>query len=609
MTTNSELSAPQQIISARLSAWKRLRLLSGVAWQRLSCALANTRRKLYRRQLPDYVVITIDGELQERDPVLPWYYDFLPGYRGGQSIEGVYRVLDRVADDPDISGVIFLFKGASISLAQAQSLVALFERFRRWSIERNPRPVSQRLIVHVEECSPSALVAASAADQLILTPLADWQMVGLRTAPLFLRESLARLGVEMQVVRVAPWKTAADTFIFDRLTEEARAQYEWLFDSLYDDIVESIGKGRRLDAETVQSLIDRAPLTATEAIEENLVDALAYEDELPTLLGDPEKPVRLKAYRRVEKLLYRHPCPPAAGSIGVISLSGSIMTGESRSFPAPLPLFGDETIGSTTAQQIIRAARDDDRLDAVVVHVDSPGGSALASDLIWRELSLLNAEKPVIIYMGNVAASGGYYIAAPGRKIVAQRATLTGSIGVILAKANLRGAFAKIGARRDEVTRGAHAGIYSDTMQWQGDLLERVEHSLHHIYGIFKQRVSDGRQIDGERLGDLAGGRVWTGAQALEKGLVDVLGDFQHAVEVAAAEAGLPANARVELIAVSAPHRWLPPKPATDALSLLAGRRTQQLADLAAFILDGDLEELLEREQIWLLAPHLPKVR
>jgi protease-4 len=209
--------------------------------------------------------------------------------------------------------------------------------------------------------------------------------------------------------------------------------------------------------------------------------------------------------------------------------------------------------------------------------------------------------------MGDVAASGGYYIAAPGRKIVAQRATITGSIGVIIAKANLRGAFAKIGAQRDEVTRGAHAGIYADTMEWQGDLLVRVEQSLQHVYGAFKQRVIDGRQLDEVRLDELAGGRVWTGAQALSSGLVDVLGDFQHAVEVAAAEAGLPPNARFDLTAVSASRRWLPPKPAA-AQALLAGRRAQQVADLAAFVLDGDLHDLLEHEHVWLLAPHLPKL-
>jgi protease-4 len=572
----------------------------------MACGFSNTRRRWLKRRLPDYVVITIGGALLERDPELPWYYDFIPGYRGPQTLEGLQRVLSGVADDPDVRGVLLLFKGATLSLAQAQSLTALFDRFRRRSAERGGRDAAQRIVVYVEHCSPSALVAASAADQLIFAPLADWEIVGVRAAPLFVKEALARLGVEMQVVRVAPWKTAADTFLFDGLTDAARAQYTWLLDSLYADIVTGVAQGRRLEAEAVQALIDRAPLTATEALAAGLIDQIAYEDELPGLLAQGDKPATIKPYRRIRRLLYRPLRPAAVGSVGVISLSGSIMTGESRAFPAPLPLFGEETIGSTTAQQLIRAARQDDHLDAVVVHVDSPGGSALASDLIWRELALLDAEKPVIIYMGDVAASGGYYIAAPGRKIVAQRATITGSIGVIIAKANLQGAFARFGARRDEVARGAHAAIYADTTAWQDDLLERVEGSLQHVYAQFKQRVVDGRGLDLAALDDLAGGRVWTGAQALAHGLVDTLGDFQHAVEVAAAEAGLPAGGRVELVTVAEPHRWLAAAPAA-AQVLLGGRRAQQFSDLTAFLLDGELSEVLTREQVWLLAPHLPK--
>lgn len=618
MTTHTNATKLQPHAHPTPSRWAQIWNWLGTTGQHTLHRLSNVRRRWLKRRLPDYVVVTLGGELLERDPETPWYYDFMPGYRRPQSVEGLRRVFDRVADDPDVRGVLLLFKGATLSLAQAQSLTALFDRFRQWSLARNHRERAQRIVVYVEHCSPSALVAASAADQLIFAPLADWEIVGLRAAPLFLKEALARFGVEMQVVRVAPWKTAADTFIFDGLTDAARAQYMWLLDSLYADIVAGVAQGRRLAPETVQALIDRAPLTGAEALAAGLIDQLAYEDELPDLLKNGlkndlknglkngDKAAVLKPYRRVRKLLYRRLRPAAAGTVGVISLSGTIMPGVSRSFPTPLPLFGDETIGSTTAQQIIRAARQDDTLDAVVVYVDSPGGSALASDLIWRELALLDVEKPVIIYMGNVAASGGYYIAAPGRKIVAQRASLTGSIGVIIAKPNLQGAFARIGARRDDVSRGAHAAIYADTTHWQDDLLARIETNLQHVYAQFKQRVIDGRGIDLAALDNLAGGRVWTGAQALTHGLIDALGDFDHAVEIAAAEAGLPAGTRVDLVAVVEPRRWLPPAPAA-AQALLGGQRAQQVSDLASFLFDGELSALLTREQVWLLAPHLPQ--
>lgn len=567
--------------------------------QRLFCAAANLRRRLFSRQLPDYVVLTLDGPLQERDPEQPWYYGWVPGYRQPQSLEGLHHALERIADDPSVRGVLLLFKGVTLSLAQAQSLATLFERFRQRSRKHAHRTPAQRIVVLVETCSPSALVAASTADQLYLVPQGEWDLVGLRVAPLFVKETLARLGIEMQVVRVAPWKTAADSLLFEGLTAEARAQSEWLLDSLYQEIVEQISQGRRLPAHVVQEWIDRAPLTASEALAAGLVDALAYEDELPLLLGSPESPARLKPYRRIQQLLYRFPQPPAAGAIGVLSLTGSILTGESRSFPVALPILGEQTLGSTTAQQLVRAARQESRLAAVIVHVDSPGGSALASDLIWRELALLNTEKPVIVYMGDVAASGGYYLAVAGRKIVAQRATLTGSIGVIAAKANLSDAFARFGARRDEVRRGTHAGIYGDTTLWQGDLLERIEQSVHHTYTTFQARVLAGRQLSPDQLSLLAGGRVWTGAQALQHGLIDALGDFTEAVAVAISEAGLPAGSRCDLIPISLPSRWQPPQPAAG----LGGPLGRQTADLATFLLDGELVRLLEREQLWLLAP------
>lgn len=606
MTIHTDSTNPHPPSRAAASWWTQRWRWLATAGEHTLHRLSNLRRRWFKRRLPDFVVVTLGGELLERDPQTPWYYDFAPGYRRPQTLEGLRRMLDRVADDPDVRGVLFLFKGATLSLAQAQSLTALFDRFRQWSLARNRRTSAQRIVVYVEQCSPSALVAASAADQLIFAPLADWEIVGLRTAPLFLKEALTRLGIEMQVVRVAPWKTAADRFIFDGLSDAAREQAQWLLDSLYADIVAGVAQGRRLETATVQALIDRAPLTGAEALAAGLIDQLAYEDELPDLLKDGDKAAVLKPYNRVRRWLYRRLRPITVGTVGVITLSGAIMPGASRSFPTPLPLFGDETIGSTTAQQIIRAARQDASLDAVVVHVDSPGGSALASDLIWRELALLDKEKPVVIYMGDVAASGGYYIAAAGRKIVAQRATITGSIGVIIAKANLQGAFAKVGARRDDVSRGAHADIYADTTHWQGELLARIEASLQHVYTQFKQRVIDGRRLDPSLLDDLAGGRVWTGAQALAHGLVDRLGDFDLAVELAAAEAGLPIGGRVDLVAITEPQRWLPPAPAALSI-LLAGRRAQQAVDLATFLLDGELSATLAREQVWLLAPHLPR--
>jgi protease-4 len=566
------------------------------AWQWFVRGLLNMRRRLLKRRLPDYVVITLSSDLLERDPHVPWYYSYVPMYSPPQSIERIRNALRRVVDDPDVRGVVFLFKGATLSLAQAQSMAALFRHFREWDHARNSGGVNaraKRIAVYLEEVTGATYAAAAAADYLVCPPLADWDVKGLITQPTYLKETLARLGIEFDVVRVAPWKTAMDSLMHARMSEAEREQYDWLFDSLYGSLVDAIAAGRKLPAEAVRDLIDRAPLSAQGAREAGLFDAVAYEDELGILLGHlhtpaSTEPARLKRYGQVKGLLLRRPRASVPEAVGVISLRGSIMTGPSRSSPVPLPLFGDETLGSSTAQQLIRSAAKDDSLAAVVVHVDSPGGSALASDLIWRELVQLDQVKPVIIYMGDVAASGGYYIAAPGRKIVAQRATITGSIGVIMAKAVTGGAYEKLDAGWDSVQRGRNADLYSSLQPWEGEQRTAVERSLDHVYSVFKQRVADGRQIPLERLDDLAGGRVWTGEQALAHGLVDLLGDFDLAVETACAAANLPTDGSVQTVTISEPSRPLLAEPIKSVEALLG---------------------LLTRSQALLLADSLPRTK
>ncbi|MBW7883721.1 MAG: signal peptide peptidase SppA [Caldilineaceae bacterium] len=596
-------SSPLSALSRR----GRITAALGSGWQRLVCGLANLRRRLLYRRLPDYVVFTVDSELAERDPDIPWPLSLLPLYHRPVTLEALYQALGRVAADPDVKGVIFLFKGGALSLARAQSLATLFARFRSWCQE-SPGQRTKSIVVYIEQNSAPVYVTACSADKVICAPLTEWDVIGLRVEPLFLKDTLAQLGISFEVVRVAPWKTAADNLIFNEMSDAAREQYNWLLDSLYGDIVEAISQGRGLSAERVRDLVDKAPLTAAEALDARLVDQVAYEDELPSLLGTEARPARLKRYGQARALLYRQPQPRTPQAIGVINLRGTIMPGRSRSLPVPLPLLGEATIGSTTAQQLIRQARKDNGLAGVVVYVDSPGGSALASDLIWRELKLLDQEKPVIIYMGDVAASGGYYIAAPGRRIVAQRATLTGSIGVIAAKLNAGAAYAKLHAHRDQVERGAHAGIYSDTTTWDGEIRARVESTLFHVYDEFKQRVAAGRGLAVEAVEAIAGGRVWTGAQAVEHRLVDALGDLQTAVDLACTEAGLPAGRRTAVVNVRPPGRTLLATPVNAARAVLGLEPAPPLHELSQVVRDGQLIQQLVREQVWLLAIGLPRI-
>jgi protease-4 len=291
--------------------------------------------------------------------------------------------------------------------------------------------------------------------------------------------------------------------------------------------------------------------------------------------------------------------------IALVYAVGPIMSGKSQTDP-----FSGGVMGSTTIVEALRKANDDKQVAAIVLRIDSPGGSAVASDLVWREVRKL--KKPVIASMGDVAASGGYYIAAPGRKIVAQRATLTGSIGVIMAKAITAGAYDKLDVGWDTVQRGEHAGLYSSLSSWEGEDRAAVEASLDHVYGEFKQRVAAGRKLPLERLDDLAGGRVWTGEQALQHRLVDAQGDFEFAFEQACLAAELPTDGTVRAVAISETGRRLYAEPVEATAARLAGKGSTAggaLALLADFVLGGELSRMFTRERIWMLADSLPRLR
>jgi protease-4 len=267
---------------------------------------------------------------------------------------------------------------------------------------------------------------------------------------------------------------------------------------------------------------------------------------------------------------------------------------------------GDDIMGSETILQQIRAARQDQRLAAVVLHVDSGGGSALASDLIWRELKLLDEEKPLIVYMGNIAASGGYYIATPGRKIIAQSATLTGSIGVVIAKAVTDDLRAKIGANREIVRRGDNAGLYTDDQLWTAGQRRKVEEQLFSVYDTFKQRVAEGRNLPLEGLDEIANGRVWTGKQALAHGLIDALGDFESAFLEACRAANLPDDGSVRPRLITTPHDRLLAEPVEAAQAAWQRVNGHGFSAWAAALVQGEWLRILTRDPIWLIPPDLP---
>jgi protease IV len=587
----------------------------GQLWQGFNCWIFNLRRGWGRRRWPDYVVFTLEGELAERTPVQPWYYAWLPFVQTPITFESLTHALRRIAQDPDVRGVLFLVKGANLSLAQTQSLAALFERFRRWDGETNSHRADfhpKEVVVFLEQTDNALCALSASADRSVLTPLTDWNATGLHSEPTYLADTLAQVGIHFDVVKVAPWKTAYDRLSRSTMSDAEADQLNWLLDGLYADLVAAIAKGRNIPAEDVREIIDNAPLTAQDALYSDLIDEIAYEDELPWLLrvtahakdgSSQEREARLLTFDKARRYLLRRPRRRASGAVGVISLSGAIMPGKSRRFPVELPILGDSVIGSTTVQQTVRAAMEDDGLAAVLLHVDSGGGSALASDLMWRELTLLARKKPLVVYMGNTAASGGYYIATPANRIVAQSATITGSIGVISGKPVTRGVYDKISANRYSVRRGANADIFTDQVAWEGEQRAKIEAQIDHSYHNFKDRVAQGRNLRYEDLDPICSGKVWTGSQALAHGLIDQLGDFSAALDAACELANLPIDGSVAAITVQAERPILP----VSARKLGLDEDQLALTDLANILLRRDWEALLGGERIWYLADGLPK--
>lgn len=400
---------------------------------------------------------------------------------------------------------------------------------------------------------------ACAADHITLAEHSTLAIVGLHAELGFYKGLLDKIGVEAELLHCGAYKSAHEPFTRTEPSPEAAENVNWLLDSIYERWLELLAEGRELPVSAIRAAVDRAPLLADEALELKLVDQVAtfndfrklirdkFGDDVEVLKKYPAKPkleidfenpfaVFQRFAEKLTEMMEEAGEPPKPG-IALIYIDGAIWVGKSDAGP-----FGTgEVAGSTTLRAAFNQAREDESIKAVVVRVDSPGGSALASDIMWRAASRCAREKPLVVSMGNVAGSGGYYVSLPGDPIFAEETTITASIGVVGGKFVWRGLMEdKLGITTTEFDRGAHAGLMSMNRKWTAAEREWMGNLLNRIYEQFKGRV---RQSRGDRLvGDLeemAGGRVYTGRQALELGLVDRIGGLTEALECAARKAGL----------------------------------------------------------------------
>lgn len=399
---------------------------------------------------------------------------------------------------------------------------------------------------------------ASACDKIYLAPPGELFINGLAADVMFFRGSLDKLGVYPDIYQIGKYKSAGDTFTRKDMSDAHREFMNALLDDLFNRYVDSIAKGRGKTSDEVRAIIDDAPYGAAKAKEVGLVDGVAYRDELEKELKAKLGYKEADPLRTVKSYDYQQVSPESLGldqgeKIAVIYATGDIGSGQSENSPS-----GSTSIGSDTLSKAINEAREDKSIKAIVIRVDSPGGSGLASDIIWHAVVAAKAKKPVVISMSDVAASGGYYIACGANKIIAEPSTITGSIGVVAGKPVMRGFYDWIGVSNEYILRGKNAGMFRETEKFSPEERAKFEDWIKTTYyNDFVPKVAQGRSKDAAYIDSVGQGRVWTGSQGLEKGLVDEFGGLDRAVEVAKDLAKIPKDKGVHRVILPFPRTFL----------------------------------------------------
>ena len=485
--------------------------------------------------VPDHstLVLRIGGDLVETPP-----NDVIGQLTGGaraQTVEGYVEALRRAKSDPRIDSVLIMpTPFQSPYWGKVQEIRDAVLDFRK---------SGKRISAYLEYAGEREYYLATAADKIYLVPTGSLDVTGIATYEVFLKGTLDKVGAQADFEKIGDYKTAPNQLTQTTFTPAHREMTESLSRDMYEQLVRGIAETRKKKVEDVRSLIDEGPFLGRDAVRLGLVDGLAYEDQLDdqgavSKSGTIEGQVYARARRRT--------APRSAPRIAVVYVTGIINSGDSGFDP-----LNGEVAGSAPLVKAIRSARADDSVRAIVVRIDSPGGSSVASDVIWRELTVTKDEKPsrpLVASMSDLAASGGYYVAMAAPSIVAQPGTLTGSIGIFGGKFITGGAYEKVGANIESVIIGRNAGIESPERPFTDSERQKLREQIRDFYNGFIQKVAASRKMPVERVDQLAQGRVWTGAQARERGLVDALGGLDRAIALAKERAGIAADTEVDVV-------------------------------------------------------------
>ena len=518
------------------------------------------------------LALRVAGPLRDYVPDDPFRRFF-----GGtdQSLSNLVLQFKKAKEDKRIKGILIEVDMSGAGWGKSEEIRDAIADFRS-----SGKPV----YAYMEFGMNKEYYIASACDKIFVAPPGELFINGLAADVMFFRGSLDKLGIYPDIYQIGKYKSVGDMFTRKDMSDAHKEFINSLLDDLFNRYVDAIARARGKSPEDVRAIIDDAPYGAEKAREVGLIDGAAYRDEvdkeLKAKLGYKESDelhvVRGSEYREVE--------PESLGlnkgeNIAVIYASGDIGSGSSENGPS-----GSQSIGSDTLAKALNDARDDKTVKAIVLRVDSPGGSGLASDVIWHAVEAAKQKKPVVVSMSDVAASGGYYISASASKIIAQPSTITGSIGVVAGKPVMRGFYDWLGISNEYVLRGKRAGMFRETEKFTPEERTKFEDWIKTTYyDDFVPKVAKGRNKNAEYIDSVGQGRVWTGAQGRARGLVDEFGGLDRAFEIAKQLANIPADKGV--------HRVIFPYPRTFIQELMSGgddastetkTRQQKAAVLAA---------------------------
>ncbi len=520
-------------LRAKRFSWLLLALGALLGWPQAGLAAGKVLR------------VRFDGPVMEKPDENAQFFALLGGSQA-RSLRGWVKTIEKAAEDEEVRGIAMIIERPQMGFAQLQEVTQALRAFRK---------SGKKIYCYMDYASNGTYALACAADSITIAENSELGIVGLHAELSYYKNLLDKIGVQAQLLHCGAYKSALEPFTRTGPSKEAAENIDWLLDGIYDAWIGLIAEGRGLSPEKVKALVDAAPLPAAEALKAGLVDHVGSfldfkqmvrkefgkDVEIVKKLGDDEgmkidfnNPFAF--FQMLGEMLQPKDEPRKPG-IALVYIDGGITMGKSDQSP----FGGSSSVGSTTIRAAFEKARLDDAVKAVVVRVNSPGGSALASDIIWKAARRCAKEKPLIASMGNVAGSGGYYVSIPADVIFADEATITASIGVVGGKFIWRELMEdKLGITTAIFDRGKHAGLSSMNRPWNDEEREFIRKYMVQVYEQFKGRVMESRgdRLKG-KLEDMAGGRVFTGKQALELGLIDELGTLEDAIAYAVKKADL----------------------------------------------------------------------